>query len=389
MIGSFLGMLTFLKKLTIRCTNGCGQQIEHELHQFSDGFIYRLPLDPDGKIHLCPIWNDMRYKENFYQPALDSNPDRENSYGNQFNIMSGHQLSFFHEYSRSLTDDVLLKWKNVLQSDANSFIIPHLEFYPPLDDAMSSWEFSGVLILVILGKIYARLELYDDAIRCQQIQLNVNKLWLTRNENGMGYEGVVIKTNKQHLDELEELIKEHTMKSTERKIQRLKIEKPGSSKLIDSELDIHTQIHLAKVETNLRKFILELWGSLILLHKQDWFKIGFQPMIDEQIEKDKKLLYDGKEESELDKLTIGSLEKILENGSTRSRADAKGIDHMDDLIRHIQLIAEYRNPLDHTKCLVDGDLPEPYKSFEISCCMIVNKFFMKNLPSRTTNFLGK
>ena len=112
-------------------------------------------------------------------------------------------------------------------------------------------------------------------------------------------------------------------------------------------------------------------------------------MIDEQIEKDKKLLYDGKEESELDKLTIGSLEKILENANTRSRADAKGIDHMGDLIRHIQLIAEYRNPLDHTKGLVDGDLPEPYKSFEISCCMIVNKFFMKNLPSRTTNFLGK
>ena len=375
--------------MTIRCTNGCGQQIAHKLYLFSDGFVYRLPLGPDGKIHLCPIWNDMRYKENFYQPALDSNPDRENSYGNQFNIMSGHQLSFFHEYSRSLTDDVLLKWKNVLQSDANSFIIPHLEFYPPLDDAMSSWEFSGVLILVILGKIYARLELYDDAIRCQQIQLNVNKQWLTRNENGMGDEGVVIKTNKQHLDELEELIKKHTMKSTERKIQRLKAEKSGSSELIDSELDIHTQIHLAKVETNLRKFILKLWGSLILLHKQDWFKTGFQPMIDEQIEKDKKLLYDGKEESELDKLTIGSLEKILENANTRSRADAKGIDHMGDLIRHIQLIAEYRNPLDHTKGLVDGDLPEPYKSFEISCCMIVNKFFMKNLPSRTTNFLGK
>ena len=389
MIGSLFRHAYIFKKLTIRCTNGCGQQIEHELHQFSDGFIYRLPLDPDGKIHLCPIWNDMRYKENFYQPALDSNPDRENSYGNQFNIMSGHQLSFFHEYSRSLTDDVLLKWKNVLQSDANSFIIPHLEFYPPLDDAMSSWEFSGVLILVILGKIYARLELYDDAIRCQQIQLNVNKQWLTRNENGMGYEGVVIKTNKQHLDELEELIKKHTRKSTERKIQRLKAEKSGSSELIDSELDIHTQIHLAKVETNLRKFILKLWGSLILLHKQDWFKTGFQPMIDEPIEKDKKLLYDGKEESELDKLTIGSLEKILENANTRSRADAKGIDHMGDLIRHIQLIAEYRNPLDHTKGLVDGDLPEPYKSFEISCCMIVNRFFMKNLPSRTTNFLGK
>jgi len=375
--------------LTIRCTNGCGQQIEHELHQFTDGFIYRLPLDPDGKIHLCPIWNDMRYKEYFYQPALDSNPDRENSYGNQFMNMLEHQLSFFHEYSRSLTDDVLLKWKNVLQSDANSFIIPHLEFYPPLDDTMSSWEFSGVLILVILGKIYARLELYDDAIKCHQIQLNVNKQWLTRNENGMGDEGVVIKTNKQHLDELEELIKKHTRKSTERKIQRLKAEKSGSSELIDSELDKHTQIHLAKVETNLRKFILELWGSMVLLHKQDWFKRDFQPMIDEQIEKDKKLLYDGKEESELDKLTMGSLEKILENANTRSRADAKGIDHMGDLIRHIQLIAEYRNPLDHTKGLVDGDLPEPYKSFEISCCMIVNRFFMKNLPSRTTNFLGK
>ena len=283
MIGSLFRHAYIFKKLTIRCTNGCGQQIEHELHQFSDGFIYRLPLDPDGKIHLCPIWNDMRYKENFYQPALDSNPDRENSYGNQFNIMSGHQLSFFHEYSRSLTDDVLLKWKNVLQSDANSFIIPHLEFYPPLDDAMSSWEFSGVLILVILGKIYARLELYDDAIRCQQIQLNVNKQWLTRNENGMGYEGVVIKTNKQHLDELEELIKKHTRKSTERKIQRLKAEKSGSSELIDSELDIHTQIHLAKVETNLRKFILELWSSMVLLRKQDWFKKNFQPMIDEPI----------------------------------------------------------------------------------------------------------
>jgi hypothetical protein len=331
----------------------------------------------------------MRYKEYFYQPALDSNPDRENSYGNQFMNMLEHQLSFFHEYSRNLTDDVLLKWKNVLQSDANSFIIPHLEFYPPLDDTMSSWEFSGVLILVILGKIYARLELYDDAIKCHQIQLNVNKQWLTRNENGMGDEGVVIKTNKQHLDELEELIKKHTRKSTERKIQRLKAEKSGSSELIDSELDIHTQIHLAKVETNLRKFILELWGSMVLLHKQDWFKREFQPMIDEQIEKDKKLLYDGKEESELDKLTMGSLEKILENANTRSRADAKGIDHMGDLIRHIQLIAEYRNPLDHTKGLVDGDLPEPYKSFEISCCMIVNRFFMKSLPSRTTNFLGK
>lgn len=364
--------------MTIRCTNGCGQQIEHELHQFSDGFIYRLPLDPDGKIHLCPIWNDMRYKEYFYQPALDSNPDRENSYGNQFMNMLEHQLSFFHEYSRNLTDDVLLKWKNVLQSDANSFIIPHLEFYPPLDDAMSSWEFSGVLILVILGKIYARLELYDDAIKCHQIQLNVNKQWLTRNENGMGDEGVVIKTNKQHLDELEELIKKHTRKSTERKIQRLKAEKSGSSELIDSELDKHTQIHLAKVETNLRKFILELWSSMILLRKQDWFKKGFQPMIDEQIEKDKKLLFDGKEESELDKLTMGSLEKILEVGSTRSRAKEKGIDSMDDLIRHIQLIVTYRNPLDHTKGLVDGDLPEPYKSFEISCCMIVNNFLMKN-----------
>jgi hypothetical protein len=42
------------------------------------------------------------------------------------------------------------------------------------------------------------------------------------------------------------------------------------------------------------------------------------------------------------------------------------------------MTSKYRNQLDHSKGLVDGDLPRDHKNLVISNCRILNQFFEKN-----------
>ena len=40
------------------CKTGCGFEVEYESHEFSDGFVYYLTRNLDGKVHKCIFSED-------------------------------------------------------------------------------------------------------------------------------------------------------------------------------------------------------------------------------------------------------------------------------------------------------------------------------------------
>jgi len=56
------------------CKTGCGNDIEFEPHEFSDGFVYYLPRNLDHTPHQCVMFNVI---EELY---LDPDPDIEELY---------------------------------------------------------------------------------------------------------------------------------------------------------------------------------------------------------------------------------------------------------------------------------------------------------------------
>jgi hypothetical protein len=396
--------------MTIPCKIGCGKQINYELIQFSDGFVYRYPHELDGMIHICPIYADPK---NWYLPEMDQNKNKENSFGWEYLEMDNHLVSFFDEYEKTPNEKIIHKWKNVIQSDMNSFPAPSVDFTIPHNS-----EFCSQQHFIILGKIYEKLELIDDALFCYGIQFDIfDKLKSDGNEEHIPwlksqiaeltplYENCVRKSNikkesydlinataKKIMKEMKLLISQdpEVKKEAKRRAEsEIKLQKSKSedgevasntvkndSRSSEKEYSKHTQIHLAKLEMNLRKFILKIYDNDIR-----FILNNFPQMLEhitEQQKKHEKLLYDTKETNELEKITFGQLIKILENKHTRKKVMDHGITNLDDVIFHLTMTSKYRNQLDHSKGLVDGDLPRDHKNLVISNCRILNQFFEKN-----------
>ena len=65
--------------MSIICKTGCGQQVDYENIEFTDGFVYTVPHNLDQSIHYCPIFHDQ--SSLFSNPGgshpFDSKPNRE------------------------------------------------------------------------------------------------------------------------------------------------------------------------------------------------------------------------------------------------------------------------------------------------------------------------
>lgn len=263
--------------------------------------------------------------------------------------------------------ELLIKAKNIIQSDMNYISYPNIGFilsYP-------SCEFNEISHLIILGLIYQKLEMYSDAFQCYSRQ---SRIYSEDNSTNIDFHihqlELITTLEKQCLQYMVEPKKDLSLSQIPETIDNEKsLEVENSS----SPYDQHTQKHISHVEENIRKFIMKLYDNDISSLRKNFPQIWED--VEKQRKRDEKLLYEPLKEYELDKVTFGQLIKILENRKTHKKIQQHGIYNSDDLLRHLVLISEYRNPLDHSKGLVDGDLAKDYKHFVISNCLIVTKFF--------------
>jgi len=379
--------------MTVPCKFGCGQQILYLNESFSDGFNYMIPFNFESDeytgptvLHACPILE--KELDVFYSPEWNWEPDykEKNRFHTDLAYMLEHLANFYHEWAdiedkhvgerrdlKTLTSsekNLLFKWKNVIQSDMNYMSYPNIEFIL----STPSCEFKEEEHLLILGNIYKKFEMYDDAIKCYSLQ-------------NQFYDAISESANPDYLKQQRKIITsllkncfDDLKKSNTNPVlsQILEISKNNDSHNVeknDEEYEHHTQKHISYVEENMRKFIMKLYDGDISSIKKNFPNIW--ESVESQRKKDEKLLYEPLKEHELDKITFGQLIKILENRNTHKKIQEHGIFNSDDLLRHLVMIGEYRNPLDHSKGLVDGDLARNYKYFVISNCLIVNEFFEK------------
>ena len=89
--------------MSIICKTGCGQQVDYENIEFTDGFVYTVPHNLDQSIHYCPIFHDQ--SSLFSNPGgshpFDSNPNRENSYGDEIMKMPDGSLTTVYHYLKN------------------------------------------------------------------------------------------------------------------------------------------------------------------------------------------------------------------------------------------------------------------------------------------------
>ena len=129
--------------MSIICKTGCGQQVDYENIEFTDGFVYTVPHNLDQSIHYCPIFHDQ--SSLFSNPGgshpFDSNPNRENSYGDEIMKID----SIFFEFDKlilskkqNLSLDDITIYKTRLQSFLN--IYPLIGLYTDSLDGFSDLD---------------------------------------------------------------------------------------------------------------------------------------------------------------------------------------------------------------------------------------------------------
>jgi tetratricopeptide (TPR) repeat protein len=389
--------------MTVTCKFGCGEQIFYHSEKFSDGFVYKIPMHYESdvpleslKVHKCSIFE--KELDVFSSSEWDGVTDvhEPNRYDEDLADMLEHLAEFYYEWEHSvqmkykklypedqfgdpnstrlerltpLEIQFLIKSKNIIQSDMNYISYPDVEFI--LSSPGS--EFKEVHHLLILGKIYQKLEMYSDAFRCYSRQNRIYEEDKSLNPPfHLQQKDIILPLMEQCMQSIDEPHKELILSELS---ESDNIKKSQETEISDSVYTEHTQKHISNVEEKMRKFIMKLYDDDISSIRKNFPQIS--EAIDTQRKKDEKLLYEPINEHELDKITFGQLIKILENRNTRKIIQERGIYNLDDVLRHLILISEYRNPLDHSKGLVDGDLAKNYKIFVISNCMIIAEFFEK------------
>jgi hypothetical protein len=140
---------------------------------------------------------------------------------------------------------------------------------------------------------------------------------------------------------------------------------------VESFLQNNSIVHISNMEQKLRELIItSLYdGDIIFLKKhfkQIWEEIELTKI------KQSKNIHVPQEKTELDYATIGHLITIMKNKETKKRAKSQNIESFSELIIKCELILPYRNQLDHSRDLIDGDLHAPQKMIVVGICVEID-----------------
>ena len=307
------------------CKTDCGMEIEYVPHEFSDGFVYYLPRNLDGKVHNCIFSEDPDFfnldvdeDDEVLKEFCQKHKDRlKLSPAELVAIMASDpwgsiELPMDLDFMNLVRRGNVYSLKKYVEKELNITPMPYLahrsDFRYHLQDEQEIFETKATQEQIIgytwielptsqgyqleyLGKIYELMIRLEDAKKCFELQ----------------YECTREPELKKHVEELDKKIQER--RNTEKVTEDI----PDN---LTSE-DMRTKIELT--ELNIRKYVVELFSN----NFTELFKKN--PTLKEQCQKrrkkDEDTMLNFNENSPIDTVSLGSLAHILKisRGIKRSK----------------------------------------------------------------------
>lgn len=291
------------------CKTGCGFEVEYESHKFSDGFVYYLPRNLDGKVHKCIfseeldfLLDDVDEIEEFCQKHKERLKISVDTF---MEIISNSPLDFIDmpmdsDFMDMVRRGKLFELKKYVERELSIVPMPYLahrsDRWPTVAQDIflakaTQQEIIGYTWIELpsnqgyqleyLGKIYELMIRLEDAKKCYDLQYKCTK------------EPELLEKSKELDVKIQE--RNDTRTFTENIPDNLTLE--DMRKIIDS------------TELNIRKYVVELFSN-------NFTEIFMKyPDLKEQTQKirkkDEDTMLNFDDTSEIDTLNLGSVKHLL------------------------------------------------------------------------------
>ena len=276
------------------CKTDCGCEVEYESHEFSDGFVYYLPRNLDGKVHNCifseedPGFFDYELDaiEEFCQKhkeRLKINPDDLQEI---VDTMEGFWIEPMDlDFMNLIKNGNMFRLKKSVEAELIRTPMPY--FVHRSDYRWGTQEEDIELPTIqgyqleYLGKIYELMIRLEDAKKCYELQY--------------------------------ECTGEPELLAISRELDKTILERKNTDEVTENIPDNLTSEDMQKIieltELNIRKYVLELFSN----NFTELFKKN--PTLKEQCQKrrkkDEDTMLNFNENSPIDTVSLGSLSHIL------------------------------------------------------------------------------
>jgi len=313
------------------CKTSCGCEIEFEPHEFSDGFVYYLPRNLDHTPHQCVIFNAVEecYQdpdpdmEEFYQENKTRLKITQEKFNELINDASGDPVSFMDSFFDTDNMDMLRKGKmfelkKYIENNLNVLSNPFFMSRAPdngtgqnapvemsiFSSKVNVEELLNFIPLILptglgyqleyLGHAYELMIRLEDAKKCYQLQ----------------YECTGESELLEKLKELDKKIKEQN----ETKTSIENIPDNITPELLKNSID--------ETEKKIRQYIIALFSNDV---NKIWKRL---PNLGQTIhrihEKEQESILIPNEKSDVERLSLGMLNKILKESKSKIYSNKNG-----------------------------------------------------------------
>ena len=291
------------------CKIGCGIEVEHDSYEFSDGFVYDLPRDLDGKVHKC-IFTNLGKEQDYdsFEDFLLHNKERckinQDEY--EYVMMKWDNDDMFGEpidleFLEMIRIGKMFELKKYLDELLTNEPMPYLESRST-DSYQVERESDWVELptnkgyqLEYLGKIYEIMIRLEDAKKCYDLQYECTK------------EKELLEKSK----EIDKKIKESQHIRQVRENIPKNLNPDDVQKIIDS------------TEKNIRKYVVHKFSNNFTeLFKKD---LKLKEESQKNRIKNEDSLLNFNENSAIDTMGLGSLSRILEISRGKNWSQSDGI----------------------------------------------------------------
>ena len=310
------------------CKTSCGCEIEFEPHEFSDGFVYYLPRNLDGKVHNC-IFSE---EPDFFN--LDVDEDEEvlkefcQKHKERLKISPAELVAIIASGPRDFVDTPMdmdfmdsirmgnvLNLKKYVERELSIATMPYLKHRSDL-----RWQ------------LREEQEIFETKATQEQI---IGYTWIELPTDsgyqleflGYLYEMMIRLEDAKKCFELQyECTGEPELKKRVEKLDK-KIQERKNVQVVEENIPVDltpedVQKRIDFTELNIKKYTVELFSN----NFTEFFKKN--PKLKEQCERDRRkredMLLDFNENSAIDTLNIGSVAHILKISRGKKRSESNG-----------------------------------------------------------------
>ena len=306
-----------------QCLTKCGLDVDYEPIEFSDGFVYYLPRNLDGKHHNCIFGEDegfFNYQDDSVEEFCQKHKERLNISVDSFVEIRGTYGAFEYidipmddQFMDMVREGKLFELKKYVENELKMVTVPHLahrsDFRWPQDNVLdielknaTQQQIIGYTWIELptnqgyqleyLGKIYELMIRLEDAKKCYELQ----------------YECTGEPELKEYVEKLDKSIEEKNLRY------------PKNNNLSAEKLTRDTTLEiLKKTEENVRKYIFGVYDNDV---QEIWSRFPHhKKSVDERRQKNEKSLTPLEEKTPIQNLTMGQLSDIMFHSNNQRPSD--------------------------------------------------------------------